>query len=235
RREYPVATLADEIEAPGEGQVRALVTIAGNPALSAPNSERLDAALAGLDFMVSIDPYLNETTRHADVILPPPSPLAKSHYDLAFYALSVRNVANYSPPLVAAEGPDDAEILARLALVVSGQGADADPAIIHQMLLDSLLQRAVAREDGPLHGRDPAELRTLLGDRPPADQALDVMLRSGPYGDQFGAVPDGLSLDLLEANPHGVDLGPLTPQLPQALRTPSAKVELAPDLIVDDL
>ena len=73
--EFPVATLVDEIETPGEGQVRALLTVAGNPVLSAPDSGRLDGALAGLDFMLSVDVYCNETTRHADVILPPPSPL----------------------------------------------------------------------------------------------------------------------------------------------------------------
>jgi anaerobic selenocysteine-containing dehydrogenase len=235
RREFPIATLADEIETPGDGQVRALLTVAGNPALSAPNSGRLSAALASLDFMVSIDPYLNETTRHADVILPPPSSLSKSHSDLAFYGLSVRNIANYSPALIHDDGPDDAEILARLALVVSGQGATSDPAIIHGMVLDSMLQRAVGREGSPVFGRDPAELAAMLGDRAPADKALDVMLRTGPYGDQFGAVPDGLSLDKLEANPHGIDLGPLTPQIPGNLRTESGQVEVAPQPILDDI
>ena len=96
--ELPVVCLAEEIETPGEGQVRALVTLAGNPVVSTPQSERLDRALEGLDFMVSLDIYVNETTRHADVILPGPSPLARSHYDLALYQLAVRNVANYSPP-----------------------------------------------------------------------------------------------------------------------------------------
>jgi anaerobic selenocysteine-containing dehydrogenase len=236
RREYPIATLADEIETPGDGQVRALLTVAGNPALSAPDSGRLDAAFEQLDFMVSVDPYLNETTRHADVILPPPSPLAKSHYDLAFYGLSVRNVANYSPALVDHDGPDDADIFARLSLVVSGQGADADPAIIHTMVLDAMVTRAVGRDDSPLHGRDPSELTALVDrSRGPADQALDVMLRAGPYGDQFGAEPDGLSLDKLEANPHGIDLGPLTPQIPDALKTTTGKVELVPQPVVDDI
>ncbi|MGZ8754754.1 MAG: molybdopterin-dependent oxidoreductase, partial [Acidimicrobiia bacterium] len=98
RGELPVATLADEIETPGNGQVRAMVTVAGNPVLSTPDGARLDRALASLDFMVGVDFYINETTRHADVILPPPSPLSRSHYDFAFTTLSVRNIANYSPP-----------------------------------------------------------------------------------------------------------------------------------------
>ena len=97
--ELPVSALAEEIETPGDGQVRALITSAGNPVLSSPGGPRLERALEQLDFMVSIDPYLNETTRFADVILPPTSPLERSHYDVALAAFSVRNVAKYSPPL----------------------------------------------------------------------------------------------------------------------------------------
>nr|BFE85536.1 hypothetical protein GCM10020093_081370 [Planobispora longispora] len=98
--ELPVATLADEIETPGEGQVRALVTVAGNPVLSAPNGTRLDRAFAGLEFMVSVDPYLNETTRHANVILPPPPVLRSPHYDLSLLFVAVRNYARFSPPVL---------------------------------------------------------------------------------------------------------------------------------------
>ena len=99
--ELPVSVLAEEIETPGDGQIRALVTSAGNPVLSAPGGERLDRALASLDFMVSIDPYLNETTRHAHVILPPTSALERAHYDLALNAFAVRNIAKYAPPTFA--------------------------------------------------------------------------------------------------------------------------------------
>jgi anaerobic selenocysteine-containing dehydrogenase len=94
--EYPVATLADEMLAPGPGQVRAFVTIAGNPVLSTPEGARLDDALSKLDFMLSIDPYLNETTRHADVILPPAVGLETDHYDVIFHHFAVRNTARYS-------------------------------------------------------------------------------------------------------------------------------------------
>lgn len=99
--EFPVAILAEEILTPDDGQIRALVTSAGNPVLSTPDGETLDRALSGLDFMVSVDIYLNETTRHADLILPPTTGLETDHYDLAFHALAVRNTAKYSTALVA--------------------------------------------------------------------------------------------------------------------------------------
>ncbi len=232
--EFPVAALAEEIDQPGEGRIRALFTIAGNPERSCPDSRRLSAALESLDVMISIDPYLNETTRHADVILPPPPALSRSHYDLAFYGLSVRNIANYSSALITAEGPLEEDIIARLALIAGGAGADADPQIIHGMVLDTVLQAAV-RGDGPLSGRHPAELESQLVDGSPADRVLEAMLRSGWAGDQFGAEPEGLTLDKLRANPHGIDLGALTPRLPQILSTESGRVELAAEPVAEDV
>jgi len=234
KSEFPVAALAEEIDTPGDGQIRVLFTVAGNPARSCPDSDRMNSALDTLELMVSVDPYLNETTRHADVILPPPSALARSHYDLAFTGLSIRNVSNYSPALVDPNGPLEEEILSRLALIASGQGADADTRTIHEMMLGGVLAGVVGG-DGPLAGRDPAELATELGDRSPADRVLEVMLRTGWAGDQFGAVPDGLNMEKLEANPHGIDLGALTPQLPTVLRTVSGRVELAAEPLVADI
>ena len=234
RSEFPVATLADEIETAGDGQVRAVITVAGNPAMSTPNSDRLAAALGSLEFMVSVDPYLNETTRHANVILPGPTPLERSSYDLAFYTLAVRNIANYSPAVLETDQPSEAEILARLALVAAGQGADADPSIIHAMLEDSLLQRATA-DGSPLAGRDPADLAAQLVGVAPQDRLVEIMIRVGSYGDQFGLVPDGLNLTTLLEQPHGVDLGPLQPRVPGMLTTASGTIELAPEPIVTDL
>ncbi|MGW4941931.1 molybdopterin oxidoreductase family protein [Actinoplanes sp. NPDC004185] len=230
--ELPVATLADEIETPGDEQVRAFVTVAGNPVLSTPNSDRLDRALGGLDFMVSVDPYLNETTRHADVVLPPTDPARKGHYDFSFLALAVRNFAAYSPPVLPGDpaSMDECDILARLTLIAAGQGAGADPAVLHEQLLEQALQRAAAAT-----GRAAPELRALVGGDHPAERLLDVALRTGAYGDRFGAHPDGLSLDRLLANPHGVDLGPLQPRLPEVLQTPSAKVELYGEPIAADV
>jgi anaerobic selenocysteine-containing dehydrogenase len=234
RSELPVATLATEIETPGEGQIRALITVAGNPAVSTPNSDRLAAALESLEFMVSVDPYLNETTRHANVILPGPTPLERSSYDLAFYTLSVRNIANYSPAVLETDQPSEADILARLALIAAGQGPEADPAIIHQMLEDALLQRVVA-EGTPLAGRDPADLADQLVAIAPQDRLVEIMIRTGSYGDQFGLVPDGLTFQKLLDNPHGIDLGPLEPRVPGVLKTASGTIELAPEPIVTDI
>ncbi len=115
--ELPVAALAEEIATPGAGQVRALVTFAGNPVLSTPNGVQLDAALAQLEFMVSIDLYLNETSRHAHLILPPTSPLERSHYDIALSGFAVRNVAKFAPALFQkpAGALHDHEILGEIA------------------------------------------------------------------------------------------------------------------------
>jgi anaerobic selenocysteine-containing dehydrogenase len=232
--QFPVAALAEEIETPGDGQVRALITVAGNPVLSTPNGSRLSDALATLDFMVCVDTYVNETTRHADVILPPPSLLSRSHYDFAFYPLAVRNIANYSPPILPAEGPDEWEILSRIALVGGGQSALGDADLVAQMTLAYLIDRAVA-PGAALEGVDPAKIQLELESRGPVERIVDLRLRSGPYGDLFGARPDGLSLAKLEENPHGIDLGPLMPRLPNALKTVSGKVELAPAEIAADV
>ncbi|HEX6567905.1 MAG TPA: molybdopterin oxidoreductase family protein [Acidimicrobiales bacterium] len=235
--ELPVACLAEEIDTPGDGQVRALVTVAGNPVLSTPNAGRLDAALATLDLYVAVDPYINETTRHADVILPPPTPLQKGHYDLALLQLALRNVANYSPPVLPLdEGQvDEWKILARLALIAQGMGADADPAVVDDLIVRTLVDAAVADETGPVAGREADEIVALLGERSGPERLVDLMLRTGPYGDGFGANPGGLTLDVLLANPHGVDLGALEPRLPEVLRTPSGMVELAPEPIALDV
>jgi anaerobic selenocysteine-containing dehydrogenase len=237
--EYPVACLAEEIETPGDGQVRALVTIAGNPAASTPESARLARALDSLDFMVSVDIYRNETTRCADVILPAPSLLARGHYDLAFYQLSVRNVANYSPPLVDLEPGEmhEWEIMLRLANIVAGQGADADPHVLDDFVVGGLVDKAVGRSGSNVEGRDPAELHAALEPRRGPERILDLMLRTGPYGDGFPTDGDGegLSLAVLEANPHGLDLGPLQPRVPEVLRTSSGMIELAPPSIVADV
>ncbi|HVM40802.1 MAG TPA: molybdopterin-dependent oxidoreductase [Acidimicrobiia bacterium] len=235
--QFPVATLADEIETPGDGQIRALVVLAGNPVLSNPNSARLDAAMASLDFLVSVDIYVNETNRHAHVILPAPGALAESHYDLAFYALAVRNVANWSAPVVPV--PDgmlpEWEVMARLALAASGMTATADVEAFDDLVVSGLVSSHTADPASPIHGRDVGEIVAALGDRRGPERLVDFMLRVGPYGDGFGAGPGDLSLDLLERHPHGVDLGPLQPSLPDALTTPDGRVHLAPPEIVADV
>ena len=233
--ELPAAALAEEIDTPGEDRVRALITVAGNPFVSTPNSGRLERAAESLDFMLAIDIYVNETTRHADVILPAPEPLEKSHYDVALYQLAARNVANFSPPVFEREGPAEWEVLMRLAGIVAGQGPNGDVAAFDHMVIHTLIQREVGMDGSPVAGRDPGELLAELEPRRGPERVLDFLLRVGPYGDGFGADPEGLTLDALERSPHGVDLGPLESRLPDMLRTASGKVELAPEEIIGDM
>ncbi len=226
--ELPVAALAEEIETPGEGQIKALVTIAGNPVLSTPNGARLAKALSTLDLMVSVDPYRNETTVHADVVLPVPTPLERSHYDFAFYGLAVRNVVNYSPAIFETDRPQEAEVLARLALIAQGQPANADVRPLDEMLAGGAMQAAVANEASKVHGADAAALLAQTEGRPGPERVVDALLRGGAWGDELG-------LAALENAPHGIDLGALEPQLPGVLRTASGRIELLPAPIVEEL
>jgi anaerobic selenocysteine-containing dehydrogenase len=203
--EYPIATLADEIETPGFAQVRALLTMAGNPALSAPNGPRLEKALAKLEFMVCVDAFLNETTRHAHVILPPVSPLERSHYDLALNVFAVRNAAKYVPPVFERREDErhDWEILAHLSA---------------RLLVPWAMRMRPAFLAAALRGPEPI---------------VDLALRAGPYGMRKGS--ERLTLDRLKRHPHGMDLGPLEPgRLPSRLYTPGKRIRLAPPLFVKE-
>ncbi|MBK9345708.1 MAG: molybdopterin-dependent oxidoreductase [Burkholderiales bacterium] len=229
--ELPMTCLAEEIETPGEGQIRALITVATNPVLSSPNGPRLAKALDTLDFMVSMDIYLNETTRHADVILPGVSPLQDLHYDVAFPQLSWRNHARYSPPVLPRDPsqPEEWQTLLTLAAIAQGQGAEVDA--------NALDDAQFAQDAQRLFGTHAdAVIAATQGYKGP-QRALEVALRSGPYGDQFGLKPDGLTLAKVMASnaSGGIDLGPLQPRIPEMLRTPSGKVELAPPSLLQDL
>jgi len=223
--ELPVGDLPVEILEPGEGQLRMMFTVAGNPVLSCPDGEQMDAAFASLDAMVSVDIYLNETTRHADVILPPSSALEKNHFDIAFYNLAVRNVANYSGPVFATDQPAEDDLLARLAMVLMGLG-DGDPDIVHGQLVTQLLTTEVGVPGGNVEGRAVDELAAMVTGDSGSERVVDVLVRTGPYGDGFGADPEGLTLERLKAAPHGVDLGPLRSRLPEALGTPTGRIDL---------
>jgi anaerobic selenocysteine-containing dehydrogenase len=173
------------------------------------------------------------------VILPPPSHLERSHFDLVFTAFSIRNVANYSEavfPLPDGQ-PDEWEILAKLAGIAQGLGADVDPQVVDDFTFGALLDSLLKDSSSPIHGRDRDEIaRMVIASAPRGpERMLDLMLRTGPYGDGFGANPKGISLATLRENPHGIDFGPLEPRIPEVLRTQSGKVELAPEPLVADL
>jgi len=233
--DLPISALAEEIEAPGEGQVRALLTVAGNPVNTAPNASRLARAVASLAFMVSLDGYRNETTRHADVILPPAGPLQREHYDVLLMHVAVRNVAKWSPAAIArgADEPDgwtSALELARRLMGQSATGADVFDAAIARRLLQGALASSRWKETVGID-----EVLAAVGDVPGVARVIDGLLRLGPYGDGCGRVPDGLSLERLKAHPHGIDLGPLQPALPAVVATASGRIELAPARMLADL
>ena len=221
--ELPLACLAEEIETPGPGQVRALITVAGNIARSAPNSGRMAEALAHLDFLVCIDNYLNETTRHADVILPGARQITRGHFDTVINQTASHNVARYSPPLdVTRPGElSEREIMLRLAALLRG---DADPFDLDAA--DDAMASALARRLPLPAGTTSTELVGSSRHRG-SERLLDLMLRTGPY--------PGLTLDRLLERPDGIDLGPPQPRLPEVLRTPTGMIELAPTLVVDDV
>jgi anaerobic selenocysteine-containing dehydrogenase len=229
--ELPITCLSEEIETPGQGQIKALFSVATNPVLSSPDGPRLAKALDTLDFMVSMDIYLNETTRHADVILPGVSPLEDLHYDVAFPQLSWRNHARYSPPVFAraADQPEEWQTILKLAAIVQGKGAAADA--------DALDDSQFIEDAQRMFGEHADAVLAATAQYKGPQRGLDIALRSGPYGDQFGRKPDGLNLaKVMDSNASGgIDLGELQSRVPEVLRTPSGKVELAPALLLQDL
>jgi anaerobic selenocysteine-containing dehydrogenase len=231
--QVPVSCLAEEIATPGEGQIRALITVAGNPVLSTPAGHTLDEVLPSLDAMISVDLWLNETTRHADVILPAPSPLEQPHHDDLILNFAVNSIANYSAPVFEPEDrnrPQEWEILIRLTGLCTGTPAeDVDVAAIDDGFFDYMAFT---------QGLDGAELRrnyssTDLTGGP--ERILDLTLRTGPFGDRYGENPDGLTLEKLKAEPNGINFGPMVPRVPDVLGTADKKIRLAPQYLLDDV
>lgn len=227
----PVSCMAEEIATPGDGQLKALITVAGNPVLSTPGGDKLDEVLPMLEAMISVDLWLNETTRHADVILPGLSPLEQPHHDDLILQFAIRSFANYSAPVFdPGDRPHEWEILIRLTGLCTGTPAeDVDVTAIDDGFFDYL---AFTR------GLDGAQLRKLYdgaGLKGGPERMLDLTLRTGPFGDQYGENPGGLTLDLLKAQPNGIDFGPMVPRLPAVLGTPEQKIRLAPQYLLDDL
>lgn len=206
--EFPVAALAEEMDTPGPGQVRALITSAGNPVLSTPNGARLERALGKLEFMASVDFYINETTRHANIILPPTFALERDHYDLIFHLLAIRNTVKYSMPLY-----------------------DPAPDTRHDwQILQGIAARLAVRDPGRRPGLvDRLRARFLTPKR-----LLALGLRFGPRGAGWTPFGKGLTLAGLARLPHGQDLGALEPCLPERLG-PGVRIQLAPAPFVADV
>jgi anaerobic selenocysteine-containing dehydrogenase len=227
--QVPVSCLAEEIATPGEGQIKALITVAGNPVLSSPAGHKLDESLPMLDAMIAVDMWLNETTRHADVILPAPSPLEQPHHDDLILNFAINSIANYSAPVFAPEDPnrpEEWEILIRLTGLCTGTPAeDVDVAAIDDGFFDYMAFT---------QGLDGAAIRSRYKHGGP-ERILDLTLRTGPFGDRYGENPDGLTLDKLKAQPNGINFGPMVPQVPEILGTSDHKIRLAPQYLLDDL
>jgi anaerobic selenocysteine-containing dehydrogenase len=231
----PSSTMAEEMLTPGEGQVRAMILLMTNPLRSALHSARLEKAFAGLDFLVAIDFYINESTRYADVILPTPSPAELASYELGFYHLSVRNVAKWSravvPPPPGAQ--ESWQVLSRLSArlmgLSGGSEKDVDDFIFRR------LAEGVVREAARWPGLTVDEIVGELGGRIGPERIVDMLLRSGPHGDGFGRRPEGLTLAKVQAAPHGIDLGPLQPRLSEVINAAGGRIELAPPMLLRDL
>jgi anaerobic selenocysteine-containing dehydrogenase len=224
----PASCLAEEIATPGEGQIRALFTVAGNPVLATPGGDRLDDALDGLECMISVDNWINETTRHADVIFPGMSALEQAHHDDLIWQFAVGSGANYSAPIFPpTDGrPHEWEILIRLAGLCLGQPmCEVDVAAIDDGFFDVLADS---------QGLDGPTLREGYDAGGP-ERLLDLTLRTGPFGDRYGENPDGINLDKVKAAPHGIDLGPNISHLADVLQTRDKKVVLAPPYITADV
>ena len=203
--EQPTACLAEEILEPGAGQIRGLLTIAGNPCRSAPNGAKLTRALESLDFQVAIDFYVNETTRHADLILPPTWSLEHDNYEVLFHGFAVRNTARWSPVVIppTKEQRHDWQIISELALRIGEHKSE-------RWLRRSLL-RGLRR----------------FGLVPSPRRALDWMLRIGRHGDGFRPWRRGLRVADLEATPSGLDLGPLVPCFDEITLVPGGGLDFA--------
>lgn len=208
--DLPAAILAEEIETPGKGQVRAMITYAGNPVLSTPNGRRLAKAIERLEFMVSVDLYINETTRHADVILPSAWGLGDDHVDIVMANTATRNIARWSPPVLEkpAGSLADWEILLELAYRLGGGPTGVWP-------IDAFFR----------WGR-------RVGVRWKPDSTIDLLLRLGPYGDRFLPWRKGLNLKKLKTATHGMDLGPMRPGIEHRSWHPGGKMKLDAPVIL---
>jgi anaerobic selenocysteine-containing dehydrogenase len=231
----PSSTMAEEMLTPGDGQVRAMILLMTNPLRSAANSRQLEAAFSGLDFVVAVDFYVNETTRHAHVILPTPSPAEQPNYEFGLYHLSVRNVTKWSwaavPPPPGTPGAW--EVLVRLGAIfmgMSGVGTKEIDDVVFQQIAARALDHAEKWQGLTLD-----EILAKTDGMQGPERIIELLLRIGPYGDGFGREPDALTLSRVRESIHGIDLGPLRPRLSEVINTKSGKIELAPRTMVNDV
>jgi anaerobic selenocysteine-containing dehydrogenase len=236
--QYPVSCLAEEIDTPGDGRLHGLITVAGNPVVSAPGARRLDTALTTLDAMISVDNYLNETTRHAHVILPGLSPLQRPHSDDLYWIYAVSSCLKWSEPVFAppADQPPEWEILLRLAGAMVGTPvSDVNIAAMDDLYVAGLVATACATPGTPLSGRDAEESTAALTGRGP-ERLVDMGIRLGPWGDDLGARPGGLTLARVREHANGLQLADLDGgRLDDVVCTPSGTVELVHQRFVDDV
>ncbi|MBV8139083.1 MAG: molybdopterin-dependent oxidoreductase [Deltaproteobacteria bacterium] len=229
----PSSAMAEEMLTPGAGQVRAMILLMTNPLRSAAHSRELEAAFAGLECLVAVDFYLNETTRHADFILPTPSPAEQPNYEFGLYHLSVRTIAKWSWAAVSSDSPPAWEVMLKIGAGLLGLEGRATKEV-DDMMFAQVAQTAVKR-NRHWEGLSVEEVVSSLAESTGPERVIDMLLRLGPYGDGFGRNPSGLTLGRVKGAPHGIDLGPLQPRLGEIINTQSGKIELAPTLMVNDL
>jgi anaerobic selenocysteine-containing dehydrogenase len=233
--ELPVACLAEEILTAGTGRIRALLTVAGNPALSVPDP-RIGGALADLDMHVALDVYLNETTRHAHVLLPAEAHLQRPHMPLTQHSFMSRQVARWTEPSLPPDDdrPRDWQMMLRLWSILTGRGTSVPFEVLDDELFVARVSAEVRRPGSPVNGRAVDDIVAAAGGSGP-ERIVDFMVRCGPLGDGFGAHEGGLTLAEIKRHPHGLDLGGLEPRLPGALKTESGRIELAPGPLLGQL
>lgn len=260
--EFPAATMADEMLMEGAGQIKAMITMAGNPVLSIPNGRKMERALSGLDFMVSFDLYVNETTQYADLIIPPTSPLEHGHYDVAIQLVAYRHTAKYSEPLF--EKPQGAyqewqsilELTKRLNSTNKFTSAFAamlakylywlgDEGMLNFLLKmgpyarKPLMLEAINKNLSGISflkiGQYYSVLNSKLISLLKRNDALNALIEIGPYGKSSFPVNGGLSIKTLKRSPHGIDIGPLKTCLPDRLNTQNKKINLDPTIYLKDI
>jgi anaerobic selenocysteine-containing dehydrogenase len=226
--QVPASCMAEEIATPGPGQIKGLITVAANPAISVPDSERLEDALPLLECMIAVDNWLNETTRHAHVILPGPSPLETPHFDELLRSWASRSSARWSDALFGREAGtrEEWEVLIVLGALLTGKPYDEiDVAAIDDGFFSGLCMAS---------GIDPAHALSHYDHGGP-ERMADWSVRVGEFGDRYGEREGGLTLDEIKRHPHGIDLGPMVPRARDVVCTPTGHIDLAPEYVVADL